>query len=107
MVLVTAAVGFMLGLGVVPRIGPGPIAYLSTGGALPLALFFHTLAGTALVARRPRPSTGPGARARRPMRRTADRPLPAGRIEALTAPSPSPSPSGSPGVPGWRSPSTR
>jgi protoheme IX farnesyltransferase len=82
MVLVTTAVGFVLGLGVVPQIGPGPIGR----GALPLALFFHTLVGTALVA-----SSASALnmimerRLDALMRRTAGRPLPTGRIDPLPA----------------------
>jgi protoheme IX farnesyltransferase len=82
MVLVTTAVGFVLGLGVVPQIGPGPIGR----GALPLALFVHTLVGTALVA-----SSASALnmimerRLDALMRRTAGRPLPTGRIDPLPA----------------------
>lgn len=72
MVLVTAAVGFVLGQGV----------GASAGGGLPLALFLHTLLGTGLVA-----SCGSALnqvlerRVDARMRRTADRPLPSGRLD--------------------------
>lgn len=82
MVLVTTAVGFVLGQGVRPEIGPS----FADGGALPLALFFHALAGTALVA-----SSASALnqvlerRLDARMRRTAGRPLPAGRLELVPA----------------------
>lgn len=82
MVLVTTAVGFVLGQGVRPEIGPS----FADGGALPLALFFHTLAGTALVA-----SSASALnqilerRLDARMRRTAERPLPAGRLDLAPA----------------------
>lgn len=75
MVLVTAAVGFVLGQGVV-----------AGAGGLPLALFFHTLAGTALVASSASALNMVVERRHDGrMRRTAGRPLPSGRLETAPA----------------------
>ena len=79
MVLVTTAVGFVLGQGILADVGPA-------AGALPLALFFHTLIGTGLVA-----SSASALnqvlerRLDARMRRTADRPLPSGRLDVVPA----------------------
>jgi protoheme IX farnesyltransferase len=77
MVLVTAAAGFVLAHGALPE------GATAAGGALPWLLLVHALAGTGLVA-----ASGSALNmvmerehdAR--MRRTADRPLPAGKLDA-------------------------
>jgi protoheme IX farnesyltransferase len=71
MVLVTTAVGFILGQGI-----------HAGGGALPLALFFHALAGTGLVASSASALNQVLERKHdAKMRRTAGRPLPSGRLD--------------------------
>ena len=80
MVLVTAAAGFVLAHGALPAGGLPSAA--GGAGSLPLALLFHALAGTGLVA-----ASGSALNMVRErdldarMRRTASRPLPAGKLD--------------------------